>query len=81
MTEAREAAARNIRGFRNAARLRQVDLIKRMNISQTVLSDIENNQRDLTLTEVIAFCRALDVTLVELLRGADPDDLRALGLR
>lgn len=81
VADAQEAAARSIRGFRAAAGLRQVELAERLNLSQTVVSDLENNVRALTLMEVVHVCRALNVSLVELLRGADPEDLEALGLR
>ena len=80
MTDAQEAAARNIRGFRSAARMRQIDLADVLHVGQTTVSDIEANRRELTLREVVAVCKALDVTLAELLRGTDTGDLRALGL-
>lgn len=37
--------------------------------SRPVVGDLENGRRRVTVADVIALCRALDVDLLELLRG------------
>jgi transcriptional regulator with XRE-family HTH domain len=74
-----EVLAGNIRGERAKRRWRQADLATRLGMAQRTISDIEAG-RQLTVPELILLCRVLDVTAADLMRGADPDDLAALGL-
>jgi transcriptional regulator with XRE-family HTH domain len=72
--------ANNVRGERSRRRLRQADVAARLGWAVSSYSDLENGKRRLALEDVPAVCRALGVTMADLVRGADPEDLRALGL-
>lgn len=58
----------------------QDDLAQRVGWSRQVVWQLESNARVLKVAELPALCRALDLPLSELARGADPDDLTAIGL-
>jgi transcriptional regulator with XRE-family HTH domain len=72
--------ARNIRAERARQGWRQRDLADRLEWSIGMVSDTESGQRRIGIADMPRFCRALGVPLADLLRGADPDDLRALSL-
>ena len=69
----------NVRAERARLNLSQVQLGELLKLSGDVVSDIENARRALTVNELPKLCQALGVPLVDLLRRADPDDLRKLG--
>jgi transcriptional regulator with XRE-family HTH domain len=75
-----QIVAANLRGERARRRLTQEDLGLRVGWSRQVVWHIEAGARELKVAELPALCRALDVSLWELARGADPDDLAAMGL-
>lgn len=75
------AAAEGIRGWRARRRLTQADLGRALGLAARTVTDIEAARRPLTLDELPVVCDALGVTLLQLLDGADADDLRKLGLR
>jgi transcriptional regulator with XRE-family HTH domain len=72
--------AANVRAIRARRQERQEDLALELGWSRPVVGDLENGRRRVTMADMIALCRALEVDQRELLRGADPDDLRVLGL-
>lgn len=72
--------ARNIAAERVRRRWTQADLAERMGVTRGAVSTWETGTRVVGLDLLVPLCRALDVTLADLVRGADPDDLRALGL-
>ena len=74
-------AATRARGLRAEARLRQREVAERAGIPASTLSLIEGERRRVTLDDALALCRGLGVGLLDLLDGADPDDLRTLGLQ
>jgi len=76
-----EAAAEGIRGYRARRRLTQADLGRALGLAARTVTDIELARRPLTLDELPVVCEALDVTLAQLLDGADDAMLRRLGLR
>jgi DNA-binding XRE family transcriptional regulator len=80
MADLGEVIAANMRGERARRRLTQDDLAQRVGWSRQVVWQLESNGRVLKVAELPALCRALDVSLLELARGADPDDLAAIGL-
>ena len=55
-------------------------LARRLGWTRQVVWSFESGARVLKVSELPALCRALDVSLSELARGADPDDLAAIGL-
>ena len=72
--------AANVRGERASRRWRQSDLAAQLGMTQRAVSEIEAGKRQVSLREIVALCRVFDLPLSELLRGASPDDLAALGL-
>ena len=72
--------AANLRALRAGRRLRQVDVAKLASMNRASLASIESERRRVSLDDAARLCAALEVTLDELLRGADPADLAALGL-
>jgi transcriptional regulator with XRE-family HTH domain len=67
-----KVAAANVRGLRARARLRQRDVAERAGILPSTLSLIEGERRRVTLDDALALCQGLDISLSELLAGADP---------
>jgi transcriptional regulator with XRE-family HTH domain len=72
--------ARNVRAERARLGLHQRDLAARLGWVQVTVSALETGKRAVTIGEMPALCDALGVTLADLVRGADPDDLRKMGL-
>jgi transcriptional regulator with XRE-family HTH domain len=72
--------ASNVRGERARLGWRQVDLAEKLKWSIGMVSDTESGKRRVGLADMPNLCRAFDMPLAEMLRGADPDDLTALGL-
>jgi transcriptional regulator with XRE-family HTH domain len=77
---AADLLARNVRAERSRRRWRQTDLAQSLGWSPTKVADIEAGRRRLDIGQIIQLCRVLDVPLTQLLHGADPADLDALGL-
>lgn len=73
--------AGNVRAQRAKRRLTQQELADDMGWSRVSVLSLENEMRKVTLSDVVDLCRALDIPLVELVRGADPDVLEALGIQ
>ena len=80
MAELTTVVAGNVRAERARLGLRQTDLAKRLEWSIGMVSDTESGKRRVGLADMPKLCRAFGVPLVDLLRGADPEDLAALGL-
>lgn len=72
--------AANVRGERARQRLRQVDLAERMGWALSTIGDLESGKRRVGADDIPQLCEALGVTLADLLRGADAEDLRRMGL-
>jgi transcriptional regulator with XRE-family HTH domain len=70
-----------IRGRRSELRMRQSDLAPQLGVKPRAVGYIEAGERALVVDELPAVCRALGITLAELMAGADEDDLRVMGLR
>jgi len=75
-----EVIAANVRGERSRRRLTQGELAERLGWGRQVVWQLESGVRLLKVAELPVLCRALDVPLSELARGADPEDLAAIGL-
>lgn len=56
--------ARLLRDFRNEAGLRQADVAERLGRPQSFVSKYESGERRLDVLDLLAVCRALDVSLV-----------------
>lgn len=72
--------ANSIRAERSRRRGSQAELAEAIGWPKSSVGDVESGRRKLGLDDLAVICRAFDVPLAELLRGADRDDLRALGL-
>lgn len=72
--------AANIRAERARHGWRQAQLAERLGVGEYTVSDIETGRRTITLDDLPLLCRALDVTLAELMRRADEGDRQAMGL-
>jgi transcriptional regulator with XRE-family HTH domain len=75
-----DVLANGIRAERSRRRLTQAQLAEMIGVHPATMSEIERGKRTVDLGELAAVCRALDLPLIDLLKGADPGDLRALGL-
>jgi transcriptional regulator with XRE-family HTH domain len=72
--------AENVRATRARRRLRQEDLADALGWSRATITTLENGSRRVTLADAVFLCRALEVDLRELLRGAPADVLNDLGV-
>lgn len=73
--------ARNIAAERVRRRWTQADLAERLGVTRGAVSTWETGTRVVGLDLLIPLCRALGVTLGDLFRGVDIDDLRAMGMQ
>jgi transcriptional regulator with XRE-family HTH domain len=80
MPDLTAVVARNVRAERARHGWRQVDLAEKLEWSMGMISDTEAGKRRVCMADMPNLCRAFEVTLMDLLKGADPDDLAALGL-
>lgn len=80
MPDLATVVARNVRAERARHGWRQAELAERLSVGQTTVSAIESGNRDISVSFLPRLCRALEVSLLDLLHGADPEDLAALGL-
>lgn len=67
-TPEQEALLRILRQFRLAAGLRQEDVAERLGVPQSFVSKYESGERRVDLIELRQICRAVGVTLPELVR-------------
>jgi transcriptional regulator with XRE-family HTH domain len=75
-----DVIANNVRGERARRRLTQAELAEQVGWPRTTVHEVESGRRRLGPDDLVALCRVFDIPLVELCRGADPDDLRILGI-
>jgi transcriptional regulator with XRE-family HTH domain len=80
MADLRTVIAGNIRAQRARLNLRQADIGEALHLGQSAMSALELGHRDVTLPELLIICRVMEIPLATLLRDADPDDMRILGL-
>jgi transcriptional regulator with XRE-family HTH domain len=80
MADLTGVVASNVRGERARRRWKQKELAEKLDWSIGMVSDTESGKRRVGLDDLPSLCRAFEVPLVDMLRGADPDDLAALGL-
>ena len=80
MASAGSIVAANVRAERGRRRWLQRDLAERLGWSRQTVGDLESGKRRVTMDDMPALCAAFDVTLARLLDGAEPEDLRRLGL-
>lgn len=76
-----EVFARNVRAERARLGLTQVELAERLGWLQVTVSALETGRRAVQLDDIPLVCRALGVSVEQLVVGANPVDLEAMGLR
>ena len=72
--------AGNVRAARARLKLRQEDLADELGWSRPVVGTLENGNRRVTLADAVALCRALQISLPDLLAGAPADVFESLGI-
>lgn len=72
--------AGNVRARRAKLRSTQQDIADEVGLSRPAFSALESGTRRITLAEAIDLCRALEIDLRELLRGAPGDVFDTLGI-
>ena len=80
MPEFADVITANVRAERGRRKWRQADLGERLGWSGATVSNLEVGKRTLIASDLPQLCRAFDITLAKLAEGADPDDLRTLGI-
>jgi transcriptional regulator with XRE-family HTH domain len=80
MPDLATVVAANVRGERSRLRWRQRDLAEHLGWSQATVSDLEAGKRAVNVADLPPLCSVLGITLVDLFRGASPEDLRSMGL-
>ena len=73
--------AANVRGDRAKRRWSQDELGRRLGMGRSTVGDLESGRRKVTADDLGPLCVVFGVDLAVLARGANPDELRALGLR
>jgi transcriptional regulator with XRE-family HTH domain len=72
--------ANNVRGERARRRLRQLDVAEALGWPLSSYGDLETGRRKVSADDLPQLCEVLGVTLNDLLRGADAEDLRRMGI-
>lgn len=80
MARVSDVLAANVRAERARRRWSQADLAERVGLARSTIGAIETGRVKISADYIPVFCQAFDVTLAELLHGADPGDLQAMGL-
>jgi len=75
-----EIIANNVRAERARRRWSQTQLGELIGAPRSSVGDLESGRHKATGDDMVALCRAFDITLAKLMDVADADDLRALGL-
>jgi transcriptional regulator with XRE-family HTH domain len=72
--------ARNVAAERVRRRWTQAELAEKLGVSRGTLGGWESGSRQIGVDWLLPLCDALAVSLVKLLDGLEPTDLRRLGL-
>lgn len=72
--------ARNVAAERVRRRWTQAELAAKLGVSRGTLGGWEAGSRQIGVDWLLPLCSALDVALIKLLEGLDPEDLDRLGL-
>src|SRR5690242_7607824 len=75
-----DVVAFNVRIERARRRWNQGQLGDFMGLSRSGVSELEAGRRKIQLDEIVLLCRAFGIGFAQLVHGADPGDLAALGL-
>jgi transcriptional regulator with XRE-family HTH domain len=72
--------ANNVRGERARRHMRQADMAAVLDWPLSSYGDLESGRRKVRADDIPQLCEALGVSLLDLLRGAEPEDIRRMGL-
>lgn len=72
--------AGNVRAARARLRITQEELADELGWTRTMVSGLESKSRRVTAGDLVALCKALEMSLGELLDGAPAEVFKALGL-
>jgi transcriptional regulator with XRE-family HTH domain len=75
-----EVIANNVRAERARRRWSQTQLGDLIGSARSSVGDLESGRHRANADDMVALCRAFGITLAKLMDGADPEDLRTLGL-
>lgn len=75
-----DAIAANVRAERARHRWTQTELAQRLGWATSTLGDLESGKRRVSADDLPTLCEVFEIDLIELVRRADPSDLRRLGL-
>jgi transcriptional regulator with XRE-family HTH domain len=75
-----EVIARNVKAERARKGWKQDTLAARLGMSRASLSHLESGSLKVTANHLPPLCEALGIPLSDLIRGADPDDIKRLGM-
>ncbi|HET9654011.1 MAG TPA: helix-turn-helix transcriptional regulator [Kineosporiaceae bacterium] len=81
MPDLASIVAANVRGERSRRRWRQKDLADALGWSQATVSDVEAGKRAVNVADLPLLCHALGITLADLFRGADSQDMAWMGMQ
>jgi transcriptional regulator with XRE-family HTH domain len=72
--------AANVRAERGRRHWRQADLAEKMGWAANTVGHLEIGRRDVRADDIPLLCRAFGITIEQLTFGANPDDLKAMGM-
>jgi transcriptional regulator with XRE-family HTH domain len=75
-----DVIANNVRAERARRHWTQARLADQIGWPRTAVHEVESGRRRLGPDDLAALCRVFGIPLAELARGANPDDLAALGI-
>ena len=70
----------NVKAERARRNWRQRDLAERLGWTTDVVSDLETGRRNVWATDLPRLCEAFEISLAQLLQGAERSDMSALRL-
>jgi len=70
----RESFGWNVRQLRKAQNLSQEELAEKAGLHRTYIGSVERGERNISLENILALARALNVSLVDLFRGIKTKD-------
>ena len=73
MIDINTTIGKKIRSIRQTNNISQITLAKKAGIAQSTLSYIENGRKNPQFETLAAICKALDITILELLTYNEPD--------
>jgi transcriptional regulator with XRE-family HTH domain len=80
MARLSDVLAANIRAERARRRWSQAELAEKVGLARSTIGALESGRIKISADYIPTFCMAFEVPLIDLLKGADPAEIRAMGL-